>query len=278
MGSSERYSLRWDDFGSNLCTAFKSLRSAQNPFFDVYLAAEDGELILGSHRALLSAVSPLFQTMMTAAGNVRSGANASQFIYLHGISGQNLSHVVNFVYEGEVDVALTELDSFLAAAGWLQIKGLMKRGQQKEQGQEEQQQLQHCHPQQRTRSKRLKSTKRSGGSVSGHPPAKIKPGPLPDDDEDEEEDDGDENDDDIQKVARIKVEAPESDLGAPASSLEVTEDNADSKEYENDNPREDSDNPGDEGEDPSYGLEQPVMVTKGEISTFQDYSAQRKYQ
>ena len=44
--------------------------------------------------------------------------------FISGISSCNLDYVISFIYNGEVSVAQDDLDSFLAAAEELQIKGL----------------------------------------------------------------------------------------------------------------------------------------------------------
>ena len=46
------------------------------------------------------------------------------YIYLRGVSYYDLSAILDFVYHGEVSVAQEDLNSFLAVAEELKIKGL----------------------------------------------------------------------------------------------------------------------------------------------------------
>ncbi len=221
MGSADRYCLRWDDFGANLCSAFRSLRS-QEPFFDILLASEDGQWMRGAHRVLLAAISPLFQTMLMSTNKACEKLGIGGFhqvVYLRGISAQNLSHVIDFVYEGEVNVAQEDLDSFLAAAEDLQIKGLTQ-GEQNSRRQQP-----NKHPQQSTsaptaRPEVRKGAKRSADSdISGPQVTKVKPTfslspPLPQATKLEEANDEDE----ILDVTPVKFQSVGSSSGATATA------------------------------------------------------------
>ena len=48
------------------------------------------------------------------------------YIYLHGVTYNNLESILDFIYNGEVDIAQEDLSKFLAVARELQIKGLTK--------------------------------------------------------------------------------------------------------------------------------------------------------
>ena len=55
MGTTENFCLRWNDFESNLSTAFRELRDDAD-FFDVTLATDEDEV--KAHKVVLSACSP----------------------------------------------------------------------------------------------------------------------------------------------------------------------------------------------------------------------------
>ena len=55
MGTTENFCLRWNDFESNLSSAFRELRDDAD-FFDVTLATDEDEV--KAHRVVLSACSP----------------------------------------------------------------------------------------------------------------------------------------------------------------------------------------------------------------------------
>merc|ERR1712013_282526 len=61
MGS-EKFCLRWNDFESNISSAFKDLRDDKD-FFDLTLACEDDEKIQ-AHKVILAACSPFFHHVL----------------------------------------------------------------------------------------------------------------------------------------------------------------------------------------------------------------------
>jgi len=115
MGSSEKFCLRWNDFESNISVAFRELREDKD-FFDVTLACDDEQI--QAHKVILSACSPFFRTVL------RKNPHAHPLLYLKGVKFGDLQSVLNFMYHGEVNVAQEELNSFLAIAEELRVKGL----------------------------------------------------------------------------------------------------------------------------------------------------------
>jgi hypothetical protein len=113
--SSEKFCLRWNDFESNISSAFRELREDKD-FFDVTLACDDEQL--QAHKVILSACSPFFRTVL------RRNRHEHPLLYLKGVKYADLVSVLNFMYHGEVNVAQEELNSFLAVAEDLKVKGL----------------------------------------------------------------------------------------------------------------------------------------------------------
>jgi len=116
---SDKFCLRWNDFESNISAAFKELRDDKD-FFDVTLACDDDQLL--AHKVILSACSPFFKTVL------RRNRHQHPLLYLKGVKYQELVAVLNFMYHGEVNVAQEELNSFLAVAEELKVKGLTQNG------------------------------------------------------------------------------------------------------------------------------------------------------
>ena len=114
MGS-DKFCLRWNDFESNLSNAFKELRDHKD-FFDVTLAFDDEQV--QAHKVILSACSPFFYTIL------RRNPHQHPLLYMKGVKFSDLQAVLTFMYHGEVNVAQEELNSFLAVAEDLQVKGL----------------------------------------------------------------------------------------------------------------------------------------------------------
>ena len=127
MGTStENFCLRWNDFESNVSGAFRDLR-ADSDFFDVTLGCADGHSskALQAHKVILSACSSTFKQMLR--DQARSSAHPHPYIFLRGVSFCDLSAVLDFMYHGEINVAQEDLNSFLAVAEELQIKGLTQK-------------------------------------------------------------------------------------------------------------------------------------------------------
>jgi len=114
MGS-EKFCLRWNDFESNISSAFRELRDDKD-FFDVTLACEDEQI--QAHKVILSACSQFFRNIL------RRNSHQHPLLYLKGVRFPDLQAVLNFMYHGEVNVAQEELNSFLAVAEDLRVKGL----------------------------------------------------------------------------------------------------------------------------------------------------------
>jgi len=129
MGA-EKFCLRWNDFETNLSSAFRGLRTDQD-LFDVTLSC--GEESLQAHKLVLSACSDMFRAMFRRPLAVSSGHT---ILYLRGVNAADMQAVLDFMYHGEVSVAQEELNSFLAVAEDLKVKGLtQKEGQSSSQTQ-----------------------------------------------------------------------------------------------------------------------------------------------
>jgi len=113
--SSEKFCLRWNDFESNISVAFRELRDDKD-FFDVTLACDDEQI--QAHKVILSACSPFFRNIL------RRNPHQHPLLYLKGVKYTDIQSVLNFMYHGEVNVAQEELNSFLAVAEELRVKGL----------------------------------------------------------------------------------------------------------------------------------------------------------
>ena len=118
-GPSDKFCLRWNDFETNISSAFKELREDKD-FFDVTLACDDDQV--QAHKVILAACSPFFKKVL------RRNRHEHPLLYLKGVKYNELLAVLNFMYHGEVNVAQEELNSFLAVAEDLKVKGLTQNG------------------------------------------------------------------------------------------------------------------------------------------------------
>ena len=113
---SEKLCLQWNDFQENIKGAFGRLRNDKE-FTDVTLACEDGQH-LEAHRVILAASSPFFEKILERS------KHPHPMIYLKGFQSQDLLAILDFLYFGEASVVQENLDSFLAIAAGLKLKGL----------------------------------------------------------------------------------------------------------------------------------------------------------
>ena len=117
---SEKLCLQWNDFKENAIGAFANLREDAD-FADVTLACEDGKQV-EAHKVVLASSSPFFQNLL------RRTRHAHPLIYMRGVKSDDLLAIVDFLYCGAANVFQENLDSFLAIAEELQLKGLMGSG------------------------------------------------------------------------------------------------------------------------------------------------------
>jgi len=130
MGTSEKFCLRWNDFESNISTAFRELRDDKD-FFDVTLVCDEDQI--QAHKVILSACSPFFRSVL------KRNRHEHPLLYMKGVKYVDIVSVLNFMYHGEVNVAQEELNSFLAVAEDLKVKGLTQNGSEHSQTKQSQQ-------------------------------------------------------------------------------------------------------------------------------------------
>ena len=121
MGS-EKFCLSWNDYESNLSVAFRDLRE-EKEFFDVTLACEEDEQI-EAHKVILSSCSSFFKNIL------KKNKHPHPLLYLKGVKFLHLKSILDFMYQGRVNVEQVMLDSFLATAQELKVKGLTHSGTQ----------------------------------------------------------------------------------------------------------------------------------------------------
>jgi len=127
MGS-EKFCLKWNDFESNISSAFRDLRTDKE-LFDVTLACDEDHI--PAHKVILSACSNFFRNIFRRSGNPQN-----MFLYLKGVSAKDMESVLSFMYHGEVSVAQDDLNTFLAVAEDLQVKGLTQNDSKSSNSQE----------------------------------------------------------------------------------------------------------------------------------------------
>jgi len=81
-----------------------------------------------AHKVILSACSPYFRSILARH------PHQHPLLFLRGVRQQDLANILDFMYHGEVNVAQEELNTFLAIAEELQVKGLTQEDKRTGQG------------------------------------------------------------------------------------------------------------------------------------------------
>ncbi|XP_049885313.1 zinc finger and BTB domain-containing protein 14-like [Pectinophora gossypiella] len=115
MAMPEQFSLRWNDFHSNLSQSFHALLEGED-LVDVTLAA--GGQYVHAHKLILSICSPYFKELF------KMNPCEHPIVILKDVAHQELRQLLHFMYRGEVHVRQQELSGFLHTAELLQVKGL----------------------------------------------------------------------------------------------------------------------------------------------------------
>ena len=118
----EKLCLKWNDFQGLVQVSFGELRT-DTDFTDVTLACEDQSI--KAHKVVLSACSPFFKKLL------KTHAHPQPLIYMKGMNSSSLTAIIDFLYLGEANIFLEELDSFLSLAEELQLKGLEGNSEEK---------------------------------------------------------------------------------------------------------------------------------------------------
>ena len=109
------FTLRSDDYESEIAFGFQRLRKA-NALFDMTLVCDGGEV--QCHEALLASLSPHFQEVFMQNSSQKARLD------LPGVKFDYVRMMVEFIYEGEVEMPQHEAKAFFAATDLFKVKGL----------------------------------------------------------------------------------------------------------------------------------------------------------
>ncbi|XP_018350359.1 PREDICTED: protein bric-a-brac 2-like isoform X5 [Trachymyrmex septentrionalis] len=115
MGSSQQFSLRWNNYLKHITCAFETLRSDED-LVDVTLSCEGKKI--RAHKMLLSACSTYFRDLF------KENPCQHPIIIFRNVKFDDLAALVDFMYQGEVNVIQEQLASFLTTAELLAVQGL----------------------------------------------------------------------------------------------------------------------------------------------------------
>lgn len=110
-----QFSLRWNNYINHITYAFESLRSHED-LVDVTLCCEGRKI--RAHKILLSACSTYFKDVF------KENPCQHPVIIFKNVKYEDLLAIIEFMYQGEVNVQQDSLSSFLNTAEMLAVQGL----------------------------------------------------------------------------------------------------------------------------------------------------------
>ena len=116
---SEKFCLKWNDFNSNVSQSFGKLRN-EDYLHDVTLVSDDHHQI-SAHKLVLSASSEYFKNIFKNSNK----PNSHPLVCLNEINSNDLKIIMDYIYNGEVQVFQDNLDRFLSIAQRLKLEGLL---------------------------------------------------------------------------------------------------------------------------------------------------------
>ena len=115
MDPDKTFLLKWNDFQQNISSTIRNLRMDLD-FLDVTIFCSGVQV--KAHKVILSACSNIFK------GILKEAPSPHPVIVLWDVEERDLQAILDFMYNGQVDIRQEDLESFLAAAGRLQVQGL----------------------------------------------------------------------------------------------------------------------------------------------------------
>ena len=116
----EKFSLKWNDFTSNVQKSFQKLRREED-FFDITLVGDDYKPVT-AHKLVLSSCSEYFKGVFS---NNKKHFQSHALICLEGLNQSDLNNILDYIYQGEVQIQQEELERFLGIAERLKLEGLI---------------------------------------------------------------------------------------------------------------------------------------------------------
>ena len=124
MTNSEKLCLQWNNFNETVTSSFKDLKG-DSDFIDVTLVCGDGQRV-EAHKVVLASSSPVFKELL------KETKHPHPLLYLRGFNSADLLSMIDFLYTGTANILQENLDTFLACAEDLKLKGLTRAKAEKE--------------------------------------------------------------------------------------------------------------------------------------------------
>ena len=106
-----------NDFFSNVTKTFSKLRKEED-FYDVTLVTDDQKQ-MSAHKVVLSSCSEYFKHIL------KQNNHSHPLICLEGIKSNELTNILDYAYNGEVNIQQDDLERFLFVAHRFKLEGLI---------------------------------------------------------------------------------------------------------------------------------------------------------
>ena len=116
--------MKWNDFTSNASKAFSSLRHEEY-LHNVTLVSNDNHQV-SAHKLVLSACSEYFRNIF------RNNPSKHPLLCIDGVTKEDLTNILDYMYNGEVHVYQDDLDRFLTIGQRFKLQGLLGSSPSKE--------------------------------------------------------------------------------------------------------------------------------------------------
>ena len=116
--STEKFCLKWNDFTTNVLNSVSRLRN-ETKMFDVTLMGNDQKPV-SAHKLVLSACSEFFKNIFSDISG-----NNNLILYLDGVDAHGIHLMLDYIYQGEVQIYQEHLDGFLEMAKKFKLDGLL---------------------------------------------------------------------------------------------------------------------------------------------------------
>ena len=114
---SEKFCLKWNDFHSNVSNSFGLLRN-EDYLQDVTIVTDDNEQV-AAHKLVLSACSEYFKNIF------KKNKSSNLLLCIEGVNSADLGNVLDYIYNGQVQIFQENIDRFLEVAQRLKLEGLL---------------------------------------------------------------------------------------------------------------------------------------------------------
>ena len=113
----DKFCLKWNDFQSNVSNSFSLLRN-EDYLHDVTIVTDDNDQI-AAHKLVLSACSEYFKSIF------KKNKHSHPLLCLEGMNSKDVINMMDYMYNGELQIFQEDLERFLNIAQRLKLEGLI---------------------------------------------------------------------------------------------------------------------------------------------------------